>query len=277
MTQCPFCKVAITEDLIRFGGNCPACLIEIPGEEAPTDPGEEAIAREVVVAQALQQQGRRKTWIAALAAAIVCAVGGWWLSSGEEPVTVLEFDEVDFVPAGMDQHVDLEVPVTEEAPVEEVVASAPVPRPTPAPVQQPVAAAPAPVAATTPGVSNLNPLDAFNVQSVGPQDSNLQGIVLSEPADIRAMVQRVMTSGQRQVDHCYTTSLNNVPDLSGVWKVSFTITTSGAVSSVSVQGQGASNTSLEECIERRILAWKFQAIASAQPVTRSYRFNPSGF
>ena len=35
-----FC-VCTKADLLVFGGACPHCLIDIPGEEAPTDPGEE--------------------------------------------------------------------------------------------------------------------------------------------------------------------------------------------------------------------------------------------
>ncbi|TNE84387.1 MAG: hypothetical protein EP330_29675 [Deltaproteobacteria bacterium] len=40
MEPCPFCNTAVNADLIRFGGTCPSCFGEIPGEEAATDPGE---------------------------------------------------------------------------------------------------------------------------------------------------------------------------------------------------------------------------------------------
>lgn len=39
MEPCPFCNVPVDEDLHRFGGTCPSCFGEIPGEEAATDPG----------------------------------------------------------------------------------------------------------------------------------------------------------------------------------------------------------------------------------------------
>ena len=44
MANCPFCSSEIDEDLLVFGGTCPNCFGEIPGEEAPTDPGEEVKA-----------------------------------------------------------------------------------------------------------------------------------------------------------------------------------------------------------------------------------------
>ena len=44
MSECPFCGASVSEDLITYGGSCPKCFGEIPGEEAPTDPGAEARA-----------------------------------------------------------------------------------------------------------------------------------------------------------------------------------------------------------------------------------------
>ena len=44
MGSCPFCKESVDEAILEYGGRCPSCLIEIPGEDAPTDPGEVAKA-----------------------------------------------------------------------------------------------------------------------------------------------------------------------------------------------------------------------------------------
>lgn len=54
--QCPFCQAEVKADLIIYGGTCPSCFGEIPGEEAATDPGEE-----VKAAQA-RSDNRRATW-----------------------------------------------------------------------------------------------------------------------------------------------------------------------------------------------------------------------
>jgi hypothetical protein len=49
LANCPFCSGGVDEDLIIYGGPCPNCFAEIPGEEAPTDPGEEK--KRVIVAK----------------------------------------------------------------------------------------------------------------------------------------------------------------------------------------------------------------------------------
>ena len=47
MAECPFCGAEIREEVSLYGGTCASCLIEIPGEEAPTDPGEDAPTEEM--------------------------------------------------------------------------------------------------------------------------------------------------------------------------------------------------------------------------------------
>ena len=42
--QCPFCASEVTEQTILYGGTCGSCFAHIPGEEAATDPGEDAKA-----------------------------------------------------------------------------------------------------------------------------------------------------------------------------------------------------------------------------------------
>jgi len=77
MGACPFCRAAVSPDLLRNGGRCPSCLIEIPGEEAPTNPGELAQARE---AEQLAKAQPKRTGLfvaagLAVAVAVVAAVG----------------------------------------------------------------------------------------------------------------------------------------------------------------------------------------------------------
>ena len=38
--NCPFCESEVSEQLALYGGRCPTCFGDIPGEEAATDPGE---------------------------------------------------------------------------------------------------------------------------------------------------------------------------------------------------------------------------------------------
>ena len=55
MGACPFCKGEVDDDVLTFGGRCPSCLIEIPGDEAPTDPGAEARAAQEAAEAAAQK------------------------------------------------------------------------------------------------------------------------------------------------------------------------------------------------------------------------------
>lgn len=68
MEPCPFCNTNVNEDLLRFGGTCPSCFGEIPGEEAATDPGEAANA---ALVQADEERVRRRMLIPAIVALIV--------------------------------------------------------------------------------------------------------------------------------------------------------------------------------------------------------------
>ena len=47
LAACPFCGRDVDADLVTYGGKCPHCFGEIPGEEAPTDPGEEKKAADI--------------------------------------------------------------------------------------------------------------------------------------------------------------------------------------------------------------------------------------
>lgn len=87
MGACPFCKAEISADILTFGGRCPNCLIEIPGEEAPTDPGAEARAAR----EAEEAAAAKKPPIALIAGGLVvllAAVGGGFaaMETGPEPL-----------------------------------------------------------------------------------------------------------------------------------------------------------------------------------------------
>ena len=75
MEACPFCNTAIDEDLFLYGGTCPNCLNEIPGEEAPTDPGAQARANAEMEAEAARQ-GSRSSLIAVAIVAVLAISGG---------------------------------------------------------------------------------------------------------------------------------------------------------------------------------------------------------
>ena len=43
MADCPFCGGEISEAMALDGGTCPHCFGEIPGEDAPTNPGDDLL------------------------------------------------------------------------------------------------------------------------------------------------------------------------------------------------------------------------------------------
>ena len=84
MPTCPFCQTPISENLSLYGGACPSCLIEIPGEEAVTDPG---------VTVELTEESRRATGgsgaimgVAIAGLVILAGAAGWFYSQDTQTV-----------------------------------------------------------------------------------------------------------------------------------------------------------------------------------------------
>jgi hypothetical protein len=88
MGQCPFCRESVDEDVLVNGGRCPSCLIEIPGEEAATDPGEDALARQVAETEAARRSPLPMVAAAALAVIVAGGIGWSMMGSDPEPVAV---------------------------------------------------------------------------------------------------------------------------------------------------------------------------------------------
>ncbi len=84
MGTCPFCKGAVDEDVLTFGGRCPSCLIEIPGEEAPTDPGAAARAAREAEEAAAKKKPRFGVIAGVLAAVLAVGAGGFMTFAPQE-------------------------------------------------------------------------------------------------------------------------------------------------------------------------------------------------
>ncbi len=97
MGACPFCKGEVEDDILTFGGRCPHCLIMIPGEEAPTDPGAEARAAQEAAEAAATHKSSAGIRVAALAAV---ALLGAFLALGTEP----EPEPVAPIPTGSEAY-----------------------------------------------------------------------------------------------------------------------------------------------------------------------------
>lgn len=88
MGQCPFCRESVDADVLVNGGRCPSCLIEIPGEEAATDPGEDALARQAAETEAARRSPLPMVAAAALALVVAGGIGWSMMSPAPEPVAV---------------------------------------------------------------------------------------------------------------------------------------------------------------------------------------------
>lgn len=103
MEACPFCGGQIDEQVVLYGGTCPACFAHIPGEEAATDPGED-------VKQAQEAEDRRRAKRRALvplliAAPVLLAIVGVsaWLALRPEPeLALLDLDGGEFYTPDLD-------------------------------------------------------------------------------------------------------------------------------------------------------------------------------
>ena len=63
--------------------------------------------------------------------------------------------------------------------------------------------------------------------------------------------------------------------LQGRWRVSFTVTTDGTVSTPGAEGLNESVSEFETCLANEVGRWKFQRIIRDQPVRKTFTFRPA--
>jgi hypothetical protein len=287
---CPFCKGAVPADTLRFGGNCPHCMLEIPGEEAPTDPGIQARQRKEQEDKAQQAKKQRKNrFLGGLSLLVLFALGGagvWAYQTQQEALTY-EMDEYYETPLSELQHAPVPQVAVVGGPEAGTVDNG-TGRPTgrKPPEVQPIgtgnpdagtgprrptfqagADAQAPTVATTSG-SGVGDVGAgqIKVSFVGSDK------VLTDNDEIIAMAKAVINASSPQLQTCYNQRLKAVEGLKGAWEVAFTIGKDGSAKRVAVTGVNGSDPELESCMNRQVSAWKFQKIVKDQPIKKTYRF-----
>jgi len=299
---CPFCKGAVSADTLRFGGNCPHCMLEIPGEEAPTDPGVQARQRqeqEDRARRAAQQKKSRVLGVVAFLALVGLGAGGYQVWQSNQAAMTYEMDDFYVMPLE-----EIQGP-PQAAAVDPAAASAAGTPGTPRDAKAgatgrkpstnlPVAQndRPAtdggPLKASTGGGSTGDVAPASMSTALPTGGTSLGGgaikvgqvgsdAVLTDEAAIYDMAKRVITGLSPQVQNCYNQRLKQVEGLKGAWEVSFTIGRDGATKGVRVNGVNGADSELETCITRAVSAWQFQKIVKDQPVKRTYRFGPSSW
>lgn len=271
MESCPFCRADVDEELILYGGNCPSCLNEIPGEEAPTDPGAQAKANAEIEAEAVKKRSRAPMIIGGLLAVLVAVGGGIYATQQPEPEAPMEMPEI-VIDRDISGHINPDEPEGEDPP-EELASASPgaAPRNDAPPTGGQVVASPqAPpdrgsIAPSGPkgGINSFDPGVALN--PLGSVSASSK--ILTSESEINAMVASTLGTYTSRLQRCYNSRLKDREDLSGTWNIAFTITRQGKASRVSVSPRGASDAPLEACLQKTVTAFTFQKIAQEKPVS----------
>jgi len=241
-------------------------LIDVPGDEAATDPGEGTQAP-------VATSSSRGPVISGLVAAavVLSAVGYWHLQ--QSPPDVDEAERANnYATMPLSSHQDQTVP-TRQALAEDSAAR--VERRAEhserrnrtggrAPTEHRAVAEGRVIPKSAP---SLNPLDAFAAGS-GPQVLGPQGIVLSDIGQIESMVGRVLERGNKRLETCYQQKLTVQPGYAGDWQVSVDIARDGSVEGVEVSALKGADSGMARCIRSHVKRWSFQRIA--EPISSGY-------
>lgn len=291
MSECPFCGSQVSEDLVTYGGTCPKCFAEIPGEEAATDPG-------VEVKAALDRRDRRKATLRMVASlsAMLFVVGCTGFAAmvtllWPEPqvAAILDFDVLEFpIPDIAGAEGD-----TQDG-SEGSTAAAPKPGSTPkigagasAGSLQDDRVASIEPARPRPDVGLISPERAIVVPRPGapsgaarlsidmPTVRRDDNVVLTDEAAIRDMIGERLVEFVPGLSICYERRIKVSPSLKGRWRLKLSVLPSGMVDAVSVEALERSDGELERCVVEHIRErWRFGRINVTQPVSRTLRFYP---
>ncbi|MBN1336957.1 MAG: AgmX/PglI C-terminal domain-containing protein [Deltaproteobacteria bacterium] len=287
MAECPFCKAPIPDSLIRDGGRCPRCFIEIPGEESPTNPG--------VDLQAPESPPSRSRF-AAIAGILTILVVAGALAAWK-----VHMDRLSEAAAAADAlpsfYLEPLGEVPPQAPQDDLTAETRSLGNRPAPSRPSGSDA----ADTTSSGARASPTRfdftddeadarfAGLAEPAGPRDLDL-GIpvdpdgsvrlrspgttsgVLTDPDEIHAAVARSIQTYHGQLAQCYTQRLKSAAGLKGAWNLTFMILPDGATSDVQCMPQGPGDAELETCVVRRASTWKFSPMIQAQRFELPFRF-----
>lgn len=293
MGHCPFCKGAVDRATLVGGGTCSHCLIEIPGEEAPTNPGVQALARQQ--AEEAAASGGRSPIVMITALLLLGLVGGgaWW-SWGRAPV-IVELDEETFNPIPLAAHQNIYQETAAEAGSSAGGAAGSSSSSSANATRRAAISGQATRGSSSSpstGRATLNPAGASiakQVEAIDPTASTIASPgamtgptisigrhsvaeTLSDPDAISGMIKRVVSRNSRQLQDCYNNRIKIQPELEGRWRVGFEVQKTGAVERVEVRALTGPDVELERCMASKLSRWHFQRIASPQGVTKNYSF-----
>lgn len=247
MEECPFCSAEVPQQLTLAGGTCPRCFAHIPGEEAATDPGPAPSA-------SVERPGRAQRLVRALGLAVVTGSLVFGLAAAllwptHDAAALLDFDAIDY-------------------PVPDIVS---------APATRAPEAAPARVAvrqSEPEADATADEPPSWDLSLSGPRVRRDDRTVITDPAAIRSMVGDRMLEQIPGLQVCYDRRLKVVPNLEGRWRLVFTVAPIGRVAEAVAEGIETRDAALEECLVQHVREhWRFAPVATAQPVTRTLRFD----
>ena len=294
---CPFCRGDVKADLLTYGGHCPHCLIEIPGEEAPTNPNAEKVQEEKLIKEVAQVKQEKKSRLALIAFALA-AVGALVVVIWPAPKPSEFALEDDWVIMPVSKHRDIADPAAADA--APAVAdggaaskSKPGRKSTNGEKQgQPESGAQASAGGSGDGSAGRTASggsgepaqgsstisqgaatgDPFAIRSGGPSAKEIEGACLDDSGDIEAMVRGRVKSSGAQVQACYEQALKQNESLRGSWRVSFTLGRDGRASKVQVLAQNGKDAGFESCLGRVVGGWKFQGVCEDMALTVPFAF-----
>jgi len=294
----------VSADLARTGGSCPHCLLEIPGEEAPTDPGLEAKKRQDAEAAVAVKRARNRSRVTGAVVAVLLAAGGgvaWQRHLAAEEELVYDLGDVYMAPVSKTAAV---VADAGAVPVAAVAGKPTGGHKRPDGLGLPDGAATDAALRTTvqeggsttatagsgkvkyvPGSSQAGDvaiassggggLGASDIGSVEIKAERLNTTVLEDDDEIKAMAKEVTAAYWPQIQTCFEQKLKVDESYKGDWRVAFTITTEGAAENVSATALGAADEGLEGCIKRAVGRWHYQRIVHSFKVQRKFSFTAS--
>ena len=280
MADCPFCKATVDDALVRDGGRCPRCFIEIPGEETPTHPGVEPLTHP---SQDAPPSARRRLGTVVIPAAVLLLVAGavlWKIRAdrAEDSRAVAEVvplvDDPPDVPAGAGtgSHRSSRSRSGENG-GDEVVPSDGPRTPTRFDFTDEEADATFSGLAQPAGPRELNlglpqdPDGPVRLRRVGASS-----YALTDPDEIRAAVGTAIRNYRGQVSLCYDQRLKTDPGLKGTWTLALTILPDGSTADVRFAPQGTSDAEIESCVTHRASTWSFQPMVQAQRFELPFTF-----
>ncbi len=297
--SCPFCSGNVDPDLIVFGGPCPHCFNAIPGEDAATDPGAAAQAREVEAQKvAEKKQSTQMGLIVGLIVMVGVGVGGiaYKMHMDEEArkqaILSFEFEEEEMFVIDLSQLPNQDDPDAQADAVADAgaaqsrkVSSGGSSRSSGA------ESAPDPSWSTDRFADEGSDGSTDEVKKAevgglpqrkgvsivgGPSTSvSSRGATLSDPGQIQEMAKRVMKANGGQLKTCYEQRLKVDENVRGAWTVTFTINTDGSTSGVKVQPRNKADAELQSCMGTKVENWTFQRITEPMAIGKTYRFGSS--